>query len=60
VVDLPARSAEVNLAAAQAAGVPAELHMCRGGRHGSLVTDCPVDWATWTVSFVDRVAGVGS
>jgi len=60
VIDLPARSAEVNLAAAQAAGVPAELRMCQGGRHGSLVTDCPEDWATWVVSFVERVAGVGS
>ncbi len=56
VIDLPARSAEVNLAAAQAAGVPVELHMCQGGEHGSLVDrGCPADWATWSVAFVDRV-----
>jgi pimeloyl-ACP methyl ester carboxylesterase len=59
VIDLPARSAEVNRAAAQKAGVPVELQMCQGGDHGSLVdVGCPADWATWSVSFVDRVFGL--
>jgi len=59
VIDLPARSAEVNRAAAQAAGVPVELQMCQGGEHGSLVDEgCPADWATWSDAFVDRVFGL--
>ena len=59
VIDLPERSAEVNQAAAKAAGVPVELRMCQGGKHGSLVDGgCRADWATWSVAFVDRVFGL--
>jgi pimeloyl-ACP methyl ester carboxylesterase len=58
VIDLPARSADVNLAAARAAGVPVELHMCQNGRHGTLPTDCPAEWAAWAVPFVEQVSGL--
>ena len=61
VIDLPDRSAKVNEAAARAAGVPVELHMCQDGSHGDLVdVDCPAEWASWSVSFIDRVFGLAS
>ena len=57
-IDLPDRSATVNEAAARSAGVPVELAWCPGGQHGRLVDEgCPVDWARWSVAFVDRIAG---
>ncbi|HSO29565.1 MAG TPA: alpha/beta fold hydrolase [Candidatus Sulfomarinibacteraceae bacterium] len=52
--DVPARSAEVLVAEAEAAGVDVELQMCQGGAHGQLVEACPDDWAAWAVSFLDR------
>ena len=44
VLDTPEHSAEVNLAAARAAGVPATLEYCTGGTHGKLVEKCPAQW----------------
>ena len=58
--DVPAKSADVNVAEARDAGVDVELHMCEGGTHGKLVEACPDDWAAWAVSFLDRVFPPGS
>jgi len=64
-VDRPAESAERNVAAAQAAGVPATLRYCEGGRHGNLIDHCPDEWGRWANDFfADALAadfgGVGS
>jgi pimeloyl-ACP methyl ester carboxylesterase len=58
--DLPARSADANYQAAQAAGVPVELHMCEGGTHGHLIDTCPADWGRWSVDFLDRAFGLAT
>ncbi len=55
VLDRPERSAEVNAAAARAAGVPVELHYCPDGTHGKVIDRCPTEWATWANGFLDRV-----
>jgi pimeloyl-ACP methyl ester carboxylesterase len=56
--DLPARSADANYQAAQAADVPVELRMCEGGTHGHLIDTCPADWGRWSVDFLDRAFGL--
>jgi pimeloyl-ACP methyl ester carboxylesterase len=56
--DLPERSVNANYRAAQAAGVPAELHMCEGATHGHVIDTCPADWGRWSVEFLDRVFGL--
>ena len=48
--DLPYRSAEANLAEAQRAGVPVELHLCEGATHGLVIDKCPDDWARWSTN----------
>ena len=57
ILDVPARSAEVNLAAAKAAGVPATLQYCEGGKHGQLVEACPVQWQGWVDTFLAGIPG---
>ena len=52
VLDTPAHSAEVNLAAARAAGVPVTLEYCEGGEHGRLVEKCPNEWQAWVNAFL--------
>jgi pimeloyl-ACP methyl ester carboxylesterase len=52
--DLPWRSVYPNYNAARAAGIPAELHMCEGARHGYVIDTCPDDWARWSVDFLGR------
>lgn len=52
--DVPERSVAVIDRAAQAAGVPVELHMRPGGTHGRVIDTCPVDWGRWSVEFLDR------
>jgi pimeloyl-ACP methyl ester carboxylesterase len=56
--DLPVRSVDANYRAAQAAGVPVELHMCEGGTHGKVIDTCPADWGRWSVDFLNRVFGL--
>ncbi len=56
--DLPARSVNVNFAAAQAAGVLVEMHMCEGGWHGHVIDTCPADWGRWSVDFLTRTFGL--
>ena len=53
LVDRPAESAERNLAAALAAGVPVGLEICPGAGHGVVIDICPDQWARWAVSFMD-------
>ena len=51
-LDTPQHSAELNLAAAQAAGVPVTLEYCQGGTHGKLVEKCPAEWQAWVDAFL--------
>lgn len=55
VHDIPARSVQANYQAAQAAGVPVEMHLCPDGTHGHVIDACPDDWGRWSVEFLDRV-----
>jgi pimeloyl-ACP methyl ester carboxylesterase len=52
ILDTPEHSAELNLAAARAAGVPVTLEYCEGGTHGALVEKCPDDWQAWVDTFL--------
>ncbi len=52
VLDTPEHSAELNLAAARAAGVPVTLEYCEGGTHGKLVEACPGQWQAWVDGFL--------
>ena len=58
-LDTPEHSAELNVAAAQAAGAPVTLEYCQGGEHGKLVEKCPDEWQAWVDAFLaglpDRV-----
>ena len=61
-VDPPDESAEVNVRAAAAAGVPVELHYCEGlttgnGSHGRVITQCPDDWTSWANEFLAAAHG---
>jgi pimeloyl-ACP methyl ester carboxylesterase len=51
--DPPRQSAEVNLQAALAAGVPATLAYCDGGTHGKSVETCPEEWGRWARAFFE-------
>lgn len=53
VIDRPADSLDVNVAAAQAVGVPFEVHICSGAGHGEVVEVCPDQWARWVRNFVE-------
>ena len=52
IVDRPADSLEVNVAAATAAGIDIEVHTCQGAAHGQVVEVCAEDWATWVLTFL--------
>jgi len=43
------------LAAAEEAGVPAELHMCAGAGHAGSAEACAEDYPAWVLGFLDRV-----
>lgn len=55
--DLPDRNALVLFAAAQAASVPVEIHVCDGAKHGQVVKTCPTEYRTWVRSFLERAIG---
>jgi pimeloyl-ACP methyl ester carboxylesterase len=57
-LDTPPHSAELNLAAAQAAGVPVTLRYCEGGTHGKLVEACPGEWQAWVDEFLAGIEGL--
>ena len=56
VVDRPEDSLELNLAAAEAAGLSYESHVCDGAGHGRVVEVCEAAWADWVQTFVGAVA----
>lgn len=56
--DLPAESAEVNRAAAEAAGVKVALKYCEGADHGKVVDVCPEAFGQWATAFFDTAFGV--
>jgi hypothetical protein len=58
-VDPPAQAAEKNFHAAFDAGVPVELHYCKGvstgnGSHGHVIDVCPGDWSRWVNQFLEN------
>jgi pimeloyl-ACP methyl ester carboxylesterase len=57
IVDRPADSLELNVAAATAAGVDLEVHTCAGAGHGRVVEVCAADWATWVNAFLAAHGG---
>lgn len=52
MVDRPADSLELNVAAATRAGADIEVHTCAGAGHGRVVEVCAADWATWVQTFL--------
>lgn len=50
--DRPADSLEPNIAAAIAAGVDIEVHVCPTGGHGTVIDRCPAPWGDWTTHFL--------
>jgi pimeloyl-ACP methyl ester carboxylesterase len=63
VLDTPEHSAEPNLAAARAAGVPVTLEYGKGGTHGALVDACQGEWQVWVDAFLaglPELAGVAA
>ena len=58
LVDYPATSAAINLRAALAAGVPAELVYCPGATHGQSVLKCPDLWTRTANAFFAGAAGL--
>lgn len=58
LLDRPADSLDVNVAAAKAAGIDIEVHTCAGADHGRVVEVCAADWATWVQAFLAAHGGV--
>ena len=59
-VDRPEHSADRTFSAAQAAGVPVELHYCRDAPHGEAIDKCPAAWAAWADAFLGPLVRPGS
>ena len=57
-VDTPTNSLQRNVAAALAAGVDLEVHVCPTGRHGTVYDECPVQWGDWTTHFLAVARGL--
>lgn len=55
--DVPPDSADRLAAAARAAGVDLELHVCAAGGHGRLDETCPQDYGRWLNDFLERALG---
>jgi uncharacterized protein len=51
-IDRPADSLEPNIAAAIAANLSIEVHVCPGARHGQAIVVCAEDWARWADAFL--------
>lgn len=58
ILDRPADSLDVNVAAATAAGIDIEVHTCAGAGHGQVVEVCATDWAGWVQAFLAAHGGV--
>ena len=52
-VDTPANALEPNVAAALAAGVDVEVHVCPTGAHGTVYDECPTQWGEWATHFLE-------
>ena len=52
--------AETLLAAAEAAGLPAELQVCADAGHSESYETCPEDYAGWVLGFLERVLAPAS
>ncbi|HYI65887.1 MAG TPA: alpha/beta hydrolase [Candidatus Limnocylindrales bacterium] len=52
--------AETMLAAAEAAGSPAELDICADAGHSESYETCPEDYAGWVLGFLERVLAPAS
>jgi len=50
--DVPRESFELNIAAAAAAGVDLESHVCQGAGHDAVIDTCATDWAAWVLAFL--------
>jgi len=64
-LDRPEHSADLNYAAAKAAGVPVELRYCATGTHGKVIDPtapgaCSADWAAWARGFLDPLVAAGT
>jgi pimeloyl-ACP methyl ester carboxylesterase len=58
IVDRPADSLDLNVAAARAAGVDLEVHTCAGAGHGMVVFVCRDDWNGWVRVFLAAHGGI--
>jgi len=58
IVDRPADSLDLNVAAAKAAGVDLEVHTCAGAGHGKVVFVCAAEWTTWVRAFLAAHGGI--
>jgi pimeloyl-ACP methyl ester carboxylesterase len=56
-VDRPPDSLERNVAAALAAGVNIEVHVCPTGAHGTVIDACRQAWADWATHFLAVARG---
>lgn len=59
--DRPEESLEVNLRAAEAAGVDVEALVCQGAGHDLVIDTCTTQWTEWVTRFLEdaRVADEG-
>ena len=57
-IDRPADSLDRNVAAAQAAGISIEVHLCDGAGHGKVVMVCAADWTRWVQTFLAAHGGM--
>jgi len=60
VIDRPAESLDRNVAAAKAAGLDPEVHVCDGAGHGQVVLVCESDWTTWVRAFLAAASSGGA
>jgi fermentation-respiration switch protein FrsA (DUF1100 family) len=58
IIDRPADSFDLNVAAARAAGVDLETHTCAGAGHGKVIEVCTADWAEWVRVFLAGHGGI--
>ena len=56
-IDVPPASADRMAAAAKAAHVSLELHVCPSATHGHIDEECPKDYGPWLNDFLGRVLG---
>lgn len=56
---LPERNALPLYEIALRAGVPVEIHVCPGARHGQVLDTCPREYAAWLTAFLERTIGSG-